>query len=473
MSARRATLTGRLSSLTSWAPRARSSVRVRVTLLAAAAFALTFFAAAALLLRSLEGGLVDDIKDADAEALERQAGIVISMGVPADAQYALLDGMPTMRWTDGTEMITAVMPTGAAADDFDAAIMAGGGSESTALPLPPQEVLSIIAMGTDSVATTRPVGGAVLATSSSLDEVRDTINTTTRLLWLAGPALVTLVAGLAWLLAGRALRPVRLLTSRVGEIESHSLHERVPEPRSSDEIAVLARTMNDMLGRLDAANESSKRLVSDASHELRTPIAVMRTELEVATRTEATYHCENDWSETSSVLIDELDRLQFLVDDLLLLARGDERAFAMSDIDVVDLVHDVAARRRRPDVAVSVDTDRSGDAVTISGDRAAIERALDHLVANAARSASSRVEVSIEQHPSLAMHVDDDGPGIPADQRDSVVQRFVRLDEARGRDAGGAGLGLAVASDVATAHGGRLEITDSPLGGARVTIHLS
>ena len=457
---------GRLRNLTSSVRRARSSVRVRVTLLAAAAFALTFFAAAALLLRSLESGLVDDVRDADQEALEHQAGLVISAGVPADATFIELEGVPTMQWTDGTEKITAVLPAGATAADFETAFTAGLDPVG-ALPATP-DLLSILAIGTNSVATTWPVGGAVLATSSSLDDVRDTINTTTRLLWLAGPALVALVAGLAWLLAGRALRPVRLLTSRVGEIESHSLHERVPEPRSSDEIAVLARTMNEMLGRLDHANESSKRLVSDASHELRTPIAVMRTELEVATRTETTYHCANDWTETSGVLIGELDRLQFLVDDLLLLARGDERGFTVRDVDVVDLVHDVAARRRRPDVIVSVDVDPERDTV-VSGDRAALERALDHLVANAVRNASGRVGVSID---GRAVHVDDDGPGIPADQRDAVVRRFVRLDEGRGRDSGGAGLGLAVASDVAAAHGGRLVITDSPLGGARVSMLL-
>jgi len=439
---------GRLRNLTSSVRRARSSVRVRVTLLAAAAFALTFFAAAALLLRSLESGLVDDVRDADQEALEHQAGLVISAGVPADATFIELEGVPTMQWTDGTEKITAVLPAGATAADFETAFTAGLDPVG-ALPATP-DLLSILAIGTNSVATTWPVGGAVLATSSSLDDVRDTINTTTRLLWLAGPALVALVAGLAWLLAGRALRPVRLLTSRVGEIESHSLHERVPEPRSSDEIAVLARTMNEMLGRLDHANESSKRLVSDASHELRTPIAVMRTELEVATRTET------------------LDRLQLLVDDLLLLARGDERGFTVRDVDVVDLVHDVAARRRRPDVIVSVDVDPERDTV-VSGDRAALERALDHLVANAVRNASGRVGVSID---GRAVHVDDDGPGIPADQRDAVVRRFVRLDEGRGRDSGGAGLGLAVASDVAAAHGGRLVITDSPLGGARVSMLL-
>jgi signal transduction histidine kinase len=477
----------RLQRLTSWLARARSSVRLRVTLLAAGAFAITFFAAAALLLRNLENGLVDDIRQADESTLAVQAMRVTSLGLPPGAHFVEASGgVPTMQWTDGDEIFISFMPAGATADDFDAAITATGGSATLAARPPPEAVASILGIRENIVASTRPVGGATLATLSSLDDVRDTLNTTTRLLWLFGPALVALVAGLAWVLAGRALRPVRLLTSRVSEIESHSLHERVPEPASSDEIAVLARTMNEMLGRLDTANESSKRLVSDASHELRTPIAVMRTELEVAARADGVSHGSNDWAETTCVLFGELDRLQFLVDDLLLLARGDERAFAQDDVDVVDLAHTVAARRRRPDVDVSVDTDPAregepvganvltGEPITIAGDRAALERALDHLVANATRSASSRVAVSIERDGDrIAIHVDDDGPGIALDQRDVVVRRFVRLDEGRSRDAGGAGLGLAVASDVAAAHGGRLDITDSPLGGARVTIVLS
>ena len=111
---------------------------------------------------------------------------------------------------------------------------------------------------------------------------------TRRLLWFIGPVLVALVAGLAWLLAGRALRPVHAVTSRVAEIGSHSLHERVPVPASDDEIAELARTMNGMLGRLETATTTSRRLVSDASHELRTPVAVMRAELEVARMARAT-----------------------------------------------------------------------------------------------------------------------------------------------------------------------------------------
>jgi signal transduction histidine kinase len=252
--------------------------------------------------------------------------------------------------------------------------------------------------------------------------VRDTIAAATRLLWIVGPLLVALVAVLAWILAGRALRPVRLLTAQVASIESRSLHERVPEPPSNDEIAELARTMNEMLGRLDAANESSRRLVSDASHELRTPIAVMRTELEVARRDPS-----NDWDDTSDVVVGELDRLALLVDDLLLLARGQERALSHQHVELVDLAHDVAARRRRADINIEVVVAGVAADAVVDGDGVAIERALDHLVANAARSARSRVNVTVER---ATIHVDDDGPGIPS------------------------------------------EIGDSPLGGARVTLRL-
>jgi signal transduction histidine kinase len=307
-------------------------------------------------------------------------------------------------------------------------------------------------------------GGFTLATASPLDSVRDTIATTKRLLWLLGPALVALVAGLAWLLAGRALRPVHAVTSRVAAIGSRSLHERVPVPASGDEIAELAATMNGMLARLESASATNRRLVSDASHELRTPVAVMRAELEVARRSRAA-----DWESTSDVLLTELDRLQGLVDDLVLLARGDERAFARASFSIADVVRDVGSRARRVPVEVTI----GSDVDPLIGDRTAVERAVDHVVANAARHATTAVHVDVAAAGAdVAVVVDDDGPGIAPAQREVVVRRFVRLDEGRERDGGGAGLGLAVTADVATAHGGRLEIGDAPIGGARLTLVL-
>ena len=446
-----------------WWRRALGSVRVRVTLLAAGVFAVTLVVAATLLLRSLEDRLVGDVRQGDAVLLREQAMQFAQAGVPTDA----------VATEAGHAIVRGQLPNGQ--------LFVVSYSGSDVLPIPPEAIslaqpadasTLVGVSGVDdlgvpagrSVFTALPVGDAVFTTASPLDEVRDTIATTTRLLWLVGPALVALVAGLAWLLASRALHPVRILTSRVAEIEAHSLHDRVPEPASDDEIAELARTMNQMLERLDAASETSRRLVSDASHELRTPVAVMRTELEVAQRDAA-----NDWTATGGVLLGELDRLQYLVDDLLLLARGDEKALARDDVDLVEVVNEVAARRRR--VAVEVRDDPGS--VVVAGDRLALVRALDHLADNAARSADDHVAISIESvNGDLAIHVDDDGPGIAEADRAIVVRRFVRLDEGRARDQGGAGLGLAVASDVAAAHGGHLAITDSPIGGARITITL-
>jgi signal transduction histidine kinase len=436
------------------------SVRVRVTLLAAGVFAVTLVVASVLLLNSLEDRLVGDVRSEAIAQLRAQAQIYHREGFPYGDAVPTASGQFLIRGELASgQPFTAVIPPGAtdpvatmsatvSPDDVfaDPGLLYAGGQAA--------DRLTIVSV---------PIDGAVLATASPLDEVRETLRTTTQLLWWIGPALVALVAGLSWLLASRALRPVRLLTARVSEIESHSLHERVPEPPSSDEIAELARTMNQMLGRLESSNETNRRLVSDASHELRTPVAVMRTELEVARRDPA-----NDWPATGDVLLGELDRLQGLVDDLLLLARGDERAFARVDVDVADVIAEVAERRRRVPVEVA---GRASGAL-VSGDRQALVRAFDHLADNAARSAHQHVSIAIEANGFIAVHVDDDGPGIPVSDRAIAVQRFVRLDEGRARDVGGAGLGLAVASDVAAAHGGALEIGDSPLGGARVSITL-
>jgi signal transduction histidine kinase len=443
-----------------WLRRARGSVRLRVTLLAAGVFAVALIVGAVVLLRSLERVLVDDTRAAAQVALARQAETLRSDGIPASASVVERDGVATLQFGDGGRMFVIAVPEGVDPADFltsasvDSSEVISQAMIAERLGLPSRS---------DVLFDARPVGGALLSTVSPLDDVQATIDRTRQALWVVVPALVLLVGGMSWLLAGRALRPVRNMTARVASIETRSLHERVPEPQSGDEIAELARTMNQMLGRLERASETSRRLVSDASHELRTPVAVMRTELEVSQRDPAT-----DWSATSEVLLGELDRLQALVDDLLLLARGDEMSFTRGEVDLDAVVEEVTSRRRRVPVT------RVPVAAVVRGDERALGRAFDHLVANAARAAVTRVAVTIERNggAQVAVHVDDDGPGIPPEHRANVVRRFVRLDEGRGRDEGGAGLGLAVASDVATAHGGGLTISDSPLGGARVTITL-
>ena len=451
----------------SWWRRARGSVRLRVTVLAAGAFAVVLALAAFILLRVLEDALVDDVRSANEDALEVQAArLVASGGVPDGSEMVLTSAGPAYALPPTGQREVVAFTPGESTTITESSLPSDIMFERT-LPSASAEVLGVVAGRADdfSVSSLR-IGGVVLATATSLDNVRDTIDTTGRLLWVLGPALVALVAGLAWLLAGRALRPVHAVTSRVASIGSRSLHERVPVPGSGDEIAELATTMNDMLGRLEAASTTNRRLVSDASHELRTPVTVMRTELEVARREPG-----NDWAGTSDVLLAELERLQGLIDDLLLLARGDERGFDRTPFSVADVARDVAARPRRVPVEVAGDDVVPSEVI---GDEQAVRRAVDHVVGNAARHATSIARVTIRRDgDTVALDVDDDGPGIPADRRDDVVRRFVRLDEGRVRDGGGAGLGLAVAADVVGAHGGRLLIDESPLGGARVTLTLA
>ncbi len=443
--------------------RLRGSVRLRVTLLAAGVFAVFLIVGAVVLLQALESVLVDDTRAAARGALARQAESLQADGIPSSASVVEMNGVATLQFGAGGRTFVVAVPQGV--DPADYLMLAPAASAGELV----SQALIAERLGLPSTSNylfdARPVGGALLSTVSPLDDVQATIDRTRQALWVVVPALVLLVGGTSWVLAGRALRPVRNMTAQVAAIESRSLHERVPEPDSGDEIAELARTMNQMLGRLERASETNRRLVSDASHELRTPVAVMRTELEVAQRDPGA-----DWPATSDVLLGELDRLQLLVDDLLLLARSDEMSYAHDDVDLAALVDEVASRRRR----VPVTRSRSDRAVIVRGDERALGRAFDHLVANAATAAATEVSVTIDSNGDsrVAVHVDDDGPGIPADQRANVVRRFVRLDEGRSRDRGGAGLGLAVATDVATGHGGELSITDSPLGGARVTIAL-
>ncbi len=232
--------------------------------------------------------------------------------------------------------------------------------------------------------------GVTLATAASLDEVRDTIATTQTLFWVVGPALVALVAGLAWLLAGRALRPVHAVTSRVAAIGSHSLHERVPVPASSDEIAELATTMNDMLGRLEAASATNRRLVSDASTSCARPVAVMRTELEVAGR-----DADTDWEATSAVLLGELDRLQGMSTTSCSSPAATSGRSPATDVDSPTWCTRSppgAGRCRWPSTSA---TSRS----LASATRTRCGGPLDHLVANAARHAATSVAVaSIDVH---------------------------------------------------------------------------
>ncbi len=286
--------------------------------------------------------------------------------------------------------------------------------------------------------------------------------------WLL-PPFVAMVALATWWLTRRALRPVGEMTRRVGEISHRGplAGERLPVPRARDEPALLAVQMNDLLDRIGAGAIAQRAFTADAGHELRSPLAVLRSEHEQAIARSA--GVPNVLAERS---LPEIDRLERIVEDLLELARADEARgpAVVTEVDVDDVVFCEADRRRR----VPVDVRQVGAAKAMA-DAESVRRVVQHLLDNAARHASTTVAVALRQDGPGApavLTVDDDGVGIPPDQRSRVFERFVRLDDARSRGSGGAGLGLSVVAELVGHLGGTVTIGESPLGGARFEVSL-
>ena len=320
------------------------------------------------------------------------------------------------------------------------------------------------------VAGVQVAGGdyrVVVATPISAQQ--ESVRTALSLLLLGLPLLLLLVGVATWLLVGRALGPVERIRSRVSEIGGSRVAERIPVPRSGDEIARLAETMNEMLERLDQAQSAQRRFVADSSHELRSPLATLTAAVELA----AADSSSETWRELSPVMASEISRMSRLVEDLLLLAKVDEHSMRLhvEEVDLDDLVDDETRRLR----AISGLTVRPAvRPVRIMGDRARLGQAITNLADNAARHARSTVRLTLEGTATggATVVVADDGPGVPAAQRDRVFERFVRLDSSRGRSSGGSGLGLSIVREIVRAHGGTVEISDARPSGCRVEIQL-
>ena len=308
-------------------------------------------------------------------------------------------------------------------------------------------------------------GTVTLVAERSLAEVDDTVANITSALLVGVPLLFALVAGLTWWIAGRALRPVEAIRAEAAAITGSTLHRRVPEPSSDDEVGRLARTMNSMLDRLEETSLRQRRFVSDASHELRSPVAAIRAQVEVAMRRGDSA----DWPEVGRRVLDEDERLEQAVAELLELARAEEgAAIDPVEVDLDEIVLEECARVRR----VPVDT--SGvSAGRVLGSAPQLARVVRNLLDNACRHAESKVAVTLgTRDGSVWMVVDDDGPGIPSEDRSRVFDRFTRLDEGRARDVGGVGLGLSMGHAIVERHGGVVTADAAPLGGARFVVRL-
>ncbi|MFE7548679.1 sensor histidine kinase [Streptomyces gardneri] len=285
--------------------------------------------------------------------------------------------------------------------------------------------------------------------------------------WIAlttGVPLVALLTGvLVHVTAARALRPVEAIRRELADITGQSLDRRVPVPPTGDVIARLAVTTNDTLDRLEQASSRQQQFVADAAHELRSPLAALRAQLETALR-----HPDSvtDWPEVVAEAAADVVRLQALADDLLLLASHRATAPAGEPVDLSALAEDLVREHRHlPDATGLLLTCEAPAPALVHGNATRLERLVRNLLANACRHAETAISVTVETDgPSVVLTVQDDGPGIPPADRSRVFDRFTRLDASRTRTSGGAGLGLPIARDIATHHGGTLTIEDSARG---------
>jgi signal transduction histidine kinase len=313
-----------------------------------------------------------------------------------------------------------------------------------------------------------PSGQYTVLVGGGSEAVEATARTVALLLACGAPIIIAVAGAATYWLVRRSLQSVDAIRSRVAEISTSDLAERVPVPSSRDEIAALAVTMNEMLARIEAGHRAQQRFLGDASHELRSPLATIISGLEVA---EA--HPELLDAELAiNTLLPEAQRMRTLIEDLLLLARADEQSLVQhkQDMALDDLVEVEAARARR-EAGCTIRTEVRPARLT--GDPAAMSRMIRNLVDNAVRHANSLIAIEVSSRNGTAkLSISDDGPGIAPAERTRVFERFVRLDSDRSRSGGGAGLGLAIVAEVVIAHGGTVTIDDRPGGGTKVIVVL-
>ncbi|MFF7771296.1 sensor histidine kinase [Streptomyces massasporeus] len=460
------------------------SVRARATLGATLVVAVALVAAGAAVLLSLRSNLIGEA-GTQAERSARAVASELAAGTPYD-KLSGLDGddgpvqvldehgrlvaasedLEKISGTDSGQVKPrpAVKPTGDDDDDSDDA-----GEPLEAGEISGESVFSNGSATIDGDAEdyrfaaveveTHDRGHLKVYAGSPLAAEHGAVRSALTVMLIGFPLLLGVVAAVTWLVTRRALRPVEGIRREMAAItQSEDLARRVPEPDTHDEIARLASTTNETLAALETSVERQRRFVADASHELRSPIASLRTQLEVAAAHPELLDLDG--------AVEDTVRLQRLAADLLLLARLDagERPND-ARVDLAGLAREAVEGR----TGVTVDA----EPVEVAGSRGQLGRVLANLLDNAQRHARSAVTVNVRREGDRAVvGVADDGDGVPEDDRERIFERFVRLDAARSRDDGGAGLGLAIARDVAVRHGGTLTAGRGPAGGALFELRL-
>lgn len=297
-------------------------------------------------------------------------------------------------------------------------------------------------------------GPAILHVAENSDDFEEAVLTLAIALAGTIPAVVAILAALIWWLTGRALEPVERMRAQVDSISAAHSGRRVDTSDRTDEISRLGATMNRMLDRLADANERQRRFVADAAHELRTPLTRIRTNLDV----DLAHPDTADPAETISTVRQETITLQRLVDDLLHLARSDagESPRLREPVDLDDIVMQEIRELRTMSQTPTIDATLVS-AAHLYANPEHLRRAIRNVLTNAIRHARSSITVALREFDSeIELSVIDDGPGIPAEHRERIFERFARVQDARTVDDGGTGLGLAITRDIVESHGGTI-----------------
>jgi signal transduction histidine kinase len=430
-----------------WRPR---SVRARSTLLAVLAVTGALVLASVLLVGTLSRSLTRAEDDQARARAAELASLAASGDLPAEVAGIGDDSLAQVVAADGTVLAASANIAGRPA--VSGFLPAGDRpAVRTMRDLPDDQEREDYRLW--ALRTTTPDGPAVVYVGPSLEASQETVSRLTRSLLLGLPLLIGLLGLAIWYVVGRALRPVEAIRAEVASVSGHDLRRRVPVPATGDEVARLATTMNAMLARLEASDAQQREFVANASHDLQSPLTVFRTELEVA----LTHPGSADWAATARSLSAESARMESLVADLLFLARAEDAPLPEPRLlDLDDVVREEVERLRSTS---PVPVHAEVTAAPVRGRRDDLARMVRNLLANATCHATSQVDLSLETDgDGVVLAVEDDGPGVPAEHRDRVFDRFYRADAARDRGRNGTGLGLAIVRSVAEGHGGTVHL---------------
>jgi heavy metal sensor kinase len=307
------------------------------------------------------------------------------------------------------------------------------------------------------------------------DDLRESLSSLLLIIVIAYPLALVVTAGGGILLANRALRPIDRITRAARRIGAEDLSQRLNLKLPDDEVGRLARTFDEMIARLEDSFLRQRQFTADASHELRTPLTAIKGQAEVALQRERE---PDDYREALRVINGQVDRMIRLVASLLTLARADAGTTSIKRerISIGSVIDDAVGHVRTAagDDGVSIEA-QAADGLAVTGDRDLVLQLLLNLLDNAVKYSAGRGLVRISSRTangSAEITVEDTGPGIPPEHLPYVFDRFYRVDDARSRSAGGAGLGLSISRWIAEAHGGTLRVASTPGQGAVFTLTL-